>query len=172
MSRVFAQELDLTSVSEKFLARFWSKVDVRSPEECWEWQASRTGHGYGQFCLRKGMPMTASRIVMGLTIGRPLAQGEVACHACDNPPCVNPAHIFPGTQSDNAKDCVRKGRRNAAFGERNGAKLTEADVREILSAPARYGITEQLGRQYGVAGNTIRAIRARRKWKHIDEVAS
>jgi hypothetical protein len=114
MSRVFAQELDLTSVSEKFLARFWSKVDVRSPEECWEWQASRTGHGYGQFCLR----------------------------------------------------------RNAAFGERNGAKLTEADVREILSAPARYGITEQLGRQYGVAGNTIRAIRARRKWKHIDEVAS
>lgn len=165
---LFAQPLDFTAADETFRERFWSKVDRRGPGECWLWLAYRKPNGYGQFTVVKGTFMTASRVAMALTIGRPLLQGELACHTCDNPPCVNPSHLFPGSGSVNAFDSVEKGRANRAKGIAHpSAKLTEEQVREIRTHSDRFGLAEELGRSYGVAGNTIRSIRNGSNWGHV-----
>lgn len=163
----FAGELDLRNASDSLRERFWSKVDVRGADECWEWQAYRKPSGYGQFTLRKGEFYTASRVALALS-GVVLEQGECACHSCDNPPCVNPAHLFAGDQSVNTIDCIRKGRGNRVRGGMApSARLTEEDVRTIRALAHYYGIYAELGRKYGVAANTIRSIRRGTKWKHV-----
>lgn len=92
-------------------ARFWAKVDVRGPDECWEWQASTTSSGYGQIMVnaRPRRITRAHRLSWTIANG-PIPSGMVVCHRCDNPPCVNPAHLFVATQQDNIADMVRKGR--------------------------------------------------------------
>ena len=168
MTRAFAAPLDLTEAGEAFRERFWSKVDQGGPDECWPWLAHRKSSGYGQFVVRKGVFMTSSRVALALTIGRPLDLGELACHRCDNPPCCNPAHLFPGSVVDNALDSVAKGRARRAWGvDHPSAKLTVEQVREIRSHADRHGLGVELARQYGVTKNTIYAIRSLKKWRHV-----
>lgn len=165
--RAFASELDLRNVSDEFRDRFWSKVAIGEPDACWEWIAHRKARGYGQFTLKKGTFVTASRVALALSVGV-IPAGHSACHACDNPPCCNPAHLFTGTQSDNALDSVSKGRANRARGEAcPSSRLTEADVRAIRAAIPSYGFKQRLMKEYGVSTNTIHAIRARNKWRHV-----
>lgn len=89
--------------------RFWSKVDRRDIDECWPWLAAKDQHGRGQFWAR-GKLMRAPRIAWELANGAEFPEGMDACHSCDNPNCVNPSHIWPGTARDNAIDAHRKGR--------------------------------------------------------------
>lgn len=116
-----------------------------------------------------------------------LAHGSEAgdlnvCHHCDTPLCVNPEHLFLGTQDDNLKDAVRKNRiaagsnhglrkhpERSAKGEASGqAKLTEAQVLEIRQRYAGGGLSYgDLGREYGVATGTIPGIVKRTRWKHL-----
>lgn len=88
---------------------FWAKVKKGKPDECWEWCGSRSDKGYGVFCT-KGEHYIASRVSLQLSLGTPLPLNMQACHKCDNPPCVNPAHLFLGTNDDNIADMVAKGR--------------------------------------------------------------
>src|SRR5262245_2521405 len=88
------------------IARFWPKVDVRGPDECWPWIAGK-GAGYGSFWL-DGRNVTAHRVAFFLANGK--WPDPFGCHSCDNHPCCNPAHIFEGTQWDNDMDRVAKGR--------------------------------------------------------------
>jgi hypothetical protein len=147
--------------------RFWSKVDVRGPDECWEWMAGRH-RGYGVIRVN-GKQIRSNRFALALKIG-PLGEGIHALHACDNPPCCNPAHLFPGTQADNIADAVAMGR-NVSIPPTGtyhfAQKLTEADVheiRELLAAGVRQA---KIGMYYGVDQTLISQISRRKIWAHI-----
>lgn len=90
--------------------RFWSKVDKRGPDECWPWKGVRSSDGYGAFKI-KGVFVGAHRVAYAIHARISLEQipAEV-CHHCDNPPCVNPDHLFLGTHQDNMTDRNKKGR--------------------------------------------------------------
>lgn len=99
--------------------RFWSKVDVRGPDECWLWMRGCGSGGYGQV-WREGRNWQAHRVAYEFTRG-PIPDGLWVLHRCDVPNCVNPAHLYVGTHKDNVRDRVERGR--SATGDRNGARL-------------------------------------------------
>lgn len=87
--------------------RFESQVE--ETDSCWEWVGLRSSENYGTFYLNRTY-VRAHRFAFELVHG-PIPAGHVICHRCDNPPCVNPAHLFSGTQKDNMQDMVAKGRK-------------------------------------------------------------
>ena len=92
--------------------RFWAKVNKGTDAECWEWNASRNSFGYGQLTIvgpNGKRPRTTHRLSWELHVG-PIPEGMCILHRCDNPPCVNPAHLFIGTKADNYRDMRAKGR--------------------------------------------------------------
>jgi len=117
--------------------RFWGWVDKGGPEDCWEWRGHRTKRGYGHFQVNKAIgPKRAHRVAYFLHTGQQPGALKVL-HRCDNPPCCNPAHLFLGTQADNVRDMVSKGRQGtfvppALKGEANPrAKITQKQADEI-----------------------------------------
>lgn len=95
--------------SEKDIQRFWSKVAITdNPDDCWLWTAG-TVTGYGSFGFQ-GRMRIASRVAWEITNSE-IPAGMKVLHTCDNPLCVNPKHLFLGTQLDNMRDMVRKGRK-------------------------------------------------------------
>lgn len=157
-------------MSEPWQERFWAKVDRRGSDECWEWQGTRhDAYGYGVFHRSDGSTR-AHRIAYELTSG-PVPDGLLVCHHCDNPPCVNPAHLFLGTSTDNNRDRDAKGRAASTVGELNGsAKLTEADVNRIRELLASGRSDRSIAREYGVGPTQIGRIRTGRLWQHLPPV--
>lgn len=92
---------------EKFLKRFWSKVN-KTEGGCWEWTGSLQTQGYGNIEI-KGKRLLPHRIAYVLHKGE-IPQGLSVCHHCDNPKCCNPEHLFLGTAADNMNDASQKGR--------------------------------------------------------------
>jgi hypothetical protein len=155
--------------------RFWSKVKKGAPTECWEWQGSRDEKGYGLFRY-EGRLIRTLRLIL-ISQGHDMT-GKVGRHTCDNPPCCNPAHGIPGTNLDNIRDCIERGRRATTRGEQNNfAKLTEERVREIRRAyqkiprsPGGYtkdGVLKQLAADFGVSYRNLMQIIRRETWTHI-----
>ena len=125
---------------------------------CWLWMGFITACGYGKTAYNE----VAHRRSWEIHFGR-IPEGRVVCHKCDTPSCVNPGHLFLGTQSENMADMVKKGR--SLRGERNhAAKLCEDDVKEILCSKVS---TEQLSEEYGVSPKAISNIRKGKSWKHV-----
>ena len=140
---------------------------------CWLWRGGTDGEGYGHFWLN-GRTTRATAAAMELLRGLKRAPSMLVLHRCDNPPCVNPDHLFFGSQRDNIQDCLAKGRRDAVRppvrrGEANNkAKLTEIDVLSIRSAFGMPGITQKaLALRYGVSIGGIKAITQRRTWRWL-----
>ena len=150
--------------------RFWEKVDVRGKDECWEWTGAKGSCGYGQLKV-SGRMQTASRLAWELEHG-PIPEGICVCHICDNPACVNPAHLFLGTHRDNVYDMIEKGRGNVLLHpvgiHHPNSKLSEDDVREIrrLYATGKF-LQKQLGKRFGVARTQIGNIVRRECWAHL-----
>ena len=150
--------------------RFWSRVDKSG--DCWVWTAATTNGGYGVIrdTGRNGKIIRAHRLSWELHNG-PIPAGIEVCHRCDNPPCVNPAHLFLGTHQDNVTDTVNKGR--ASGGAPRGslhpkAKLTEAQVLDIRAAHAAGAASQrQLARKYGVDRKAIQQVIRRKTWIHV-----
>lgn len=133
------------------------RIDDRG---CWIWQGAFLNGGYGTVSI-DGISATAHKLsYMAFHGGQQIPDGIHVCHRCDVRACVNPAHLFLGTQFDNMSDCAKKGR--------NTRKLTEQEVIEIRSA---VGVSKaELGRRYGVTDAMIGTIIRRRWWKDVGVV--
>lgn len=142
-------------------ADFWALVQVGAVGECWPWLGPRTEKGYGRW---DGTGERAHRVAWEVTRGRPLPDGLRALHTCDNPPCCNPAHVWAGTDAENVRDCVRKGRRAGQHGELNHrSKLTAQQVAEIR---ARKGEDiNLLGAEYKISPQHVSNLQHGRFWK-------
>lgn len=153
--------------SRRNLPYFWD--NVQKTDCCWLWTGSGSQYenGYGRF---SGFVSNeyAHRAAWRLCFGE-IPQGLLVLHECDTPLCVKPKHLSIGTYVDNRKDCLEKGRGNAASGKRvSSAILTEASVLEIRKRYAEGGITQvALGREYGVDSRTISQVVTRRNWSHV-----
>lgn len=145
------------------IERFWEKVDKTG--DCWNWTAGKVHNGYGRFWF-KGKTYQANRFVWEI-YNDPIPKGMLVCHKCDNPACVNPEHLFLGTDFDNMQD--RNNKRRQAFGNKNGmAILTENDVREIvLKYKSGQYSHRELAKMFKVGNTTIDDILRGTKWKHI-----
>lgn len=158
----------------KVWKRFVRKVDFRGPNGCWVWRGHKNNKGYGQVRYNK-VCYLAHRFAYAL-FRAPVPAGVSVCHTCDNR-CVNPSHMFLGTQKDNMRDMIAKGRgahqrgtHKVYRGSQNGSsRLNESQVREIKQALRfpRRGLVPELARRFGVDPRTIDFIRVGHTWSHI-----
>lgn len=160
----------MKQIDDRLVELFKRKFVEAGPNECWEWLASKNSWGYGIMCQNRKQVQTqwlAHRISYEHFVG-PIPEGMLVCHTCDNPGCVNPSHLFLGSNADNIADRQAKGR--GVVGERGGnSKLTEAQAREII---ARYRAGESprtLGPEYGITHNSAWHIITGRTWPHLKD---
>lgn len=137
-------------------SRFWSKVNKASDGECWIWTAYHNARGYGTFRL-DGKQTLAHRVSWVWANGA-IPNGLFVCHSCDNPPCVNPAHLFLGTHEENMRDMATKGRSSRA-----NAILTTDQVHAIRQECNLL----QVANKYGVSVRTITDIMVGKSWKDV-----
>ena len=152
--------------------RFWPKVDRRGPDECWPWRGAHFESGCGKIGVggRRGREVPATQISWSIANGRPWPEGKKACHTCDNPPCVNPAHIWPGTQAENLADMRAKGRGSRPpVGVRRGqGKLNPDAVPAIRAEYTGEGRNLlHLAARFDVARQTILDVINGRNWSHV-----
>jgi hypothetical protein len=114
--------------------RFWSKVDRRGSGECWPWTASCDLYGYGRIWAGDGSEtvLKAHRVAWELAAGEPVPAGLWVLHSCDNPVCVNPAHLWLGTHDDNMRDMNEKGRQACQRGEKNSSAKLNPEAIKVL----------------------------------------
>ncbi len=151
-------------ITSEIKERFWNKV--RKTPYCWIWKAGLNSSGYGQFYATGFKERRAHRFSFLMTFGR-LPQKISVLHTCDNPKCVNPFHLFLGTQKDNLLDMNKKGR-NIKGELCHQSKLTKKDVLKIrkLYASKKHS-QSMLGRMFRVTRESIRDIVNRKNWKHL-----
>lgn len=146
----------------EILLRLLRGVDIK-PCGCWEWQGAKSIQGYGQIEFENKTWRT-HRLMAHIKVADVL-DTSIVCHRCDNPCCINPEHIWVGTQKQNVDDRDKKGRRNQARGARQGsAKLTEELVKQIRLDPRRHQI---IAADYGITRAHVGNLKANRAWKHV-----
>ncbi len=149
----------------------FSRQMKMTEDGCWTWAAGMDKDGYGRFRGEyDGQKYTfAHRYSWALHNKKNVPKGMLVCHSCDNPRCVNPDHLFVGTEADNMADMVSKNRQHIPFGVVNHrAVITEEQALRILADPRPY---TQIAADFGVAASTIGSIKAKKSWAHLDAPA-
>ena len=165
--------------------RLLAKALIGLGDGCWLWNGSRSQDGYGTFYFRK-KTWKAHRVSYTIFCGE-IPDGLCVCHHCDNPPCINPSHLFLGHASANMKDMVRKGRcksiitseqnhfksGSAPNGEKaSGHKLSEADAKSIIERAAIGHLTSEIMSDYQVERSTIQRILRGETWSYLPRPSS
>lgn len=161
LDRIEAGELDAEARNRIY------HNSVKTVSSCWIWRPNIKNNEYARVSFY-GKRISAHRLSF-LAFNGPIPSGLVVMHTCDNPKCVNPAHLIVGTYGDNAKDAYDKGRKlpplNPMPGEKHPmAKLTEVEVFEIKNMLANKVSISDLARKYGVSLTTICDIKNGRSW--------
>jgi hypothetical protein len=156
------------SLEERFMENVDTSVGI---DACWPWLGTVTGpgkkegKGYGRISVN-GRVIPVSQVAWSLWHGKPFPEGMHGCHTCDNPPCANPTHIFPGTQLENLNDMATKGRKpvgekKARRGAANGRTVLHAEAVVALRTDSAAGMDgPSLARKYGISKTqTYRIIR-------------
>ena len=163
-------------IPQKYVDNFWAKVT--KTDNCWVWTAAQDRDGYGIYTINSAAFKKwsrAHRLSYELSVG-PIPKGLVVMHACDNPCCVNPAHLSLGSVADNNSDKLKKNRQGRAIGTRNRqSKLTDAqvlDIKQRAIVGSRVGRSNgsniaELAKEYQVCNDTIRLIARNKIWKHV-----
>jgi len=154
--------------------RFWSKVRKGGPDECWEWIGAKHPDGYGFIyagpSYDKNVRFTKVHRLSYEMHNGAIPDGLYVLHHCDNPSCVNPKHLYAGTQQQNVRDRAvrRRGKEHRQNGENNdNSKLTEKDVKAIitmLQAGKRQGV---IATAFGISQPYVSKIVHRKSWKHL-----
>jgi hypothetical protein len=147
--------------------RFWEKVDIKGPDDCWPWLAgSEKPSGYGHFWFEK-RTIQAHRMSYALSNDVDIYSLDVVRHTCDNGPCCNPAHLVHGTQGDNMRDKAERAR--APRGVRHHKnKLTEDDVREIRKRLDAGEYQHVIGSDYGISQMSVSYIKQGTNWGWLE----
>jgi hypothetical protein len=154
------------------LKRLIDRIELAGPDECWLWKGAKTGLGYGNVCETidgKKRWRGAHKLMYELTKG-PVPPGKCVCHSCDVRLCCNPAHLWVGSHRDNTRDMMTKGRQRmlGTRGEQSGnSKLTEAQVREILSI-GRTMRQVDVASRFGISQVQVSRLLRRESWAHLD----
>jgi hypothetical protein len=153
-------------VAQDIETRFWEKIYNKFDDECWNWFGAITDKGYGNIDVN-GKMVGAHRVSWEIHFGK-IPDGMHVLHSCDNKRCVNPRHLFLGTNLDNMRDKVLKGR------QPNGrmiwqAKLSDSDIPKIreLYSTGEYS-HRKLAEMFGLSSHSsIRKIINGTAWKHV-----
>ena len=156
--------------------RFFSRVDKDGPTiyeglgPCWVWTGGKVSAGYGGFTVYVDGEKTSvpsHRWSYVHHVG-PIPAGLFLRHRCDNPPCVNPEHLEPGTQNDNVQDRQARGRTSRGTAH-YAAKLTEWDVRDIREIHRNGCSAAEIARGYKVGATAIERLLSGRTWSHVQD---
>ncbi|MEE9395204.1 MAG: HNH endonuclease [Planctomycetota bacterium] len=148
--------------------RFWSYVTKAPPGECWEWQGVRSGDGYGAirwpgFSYKIGAHRASWMVRHG-----PIRGDQWILHRCDNPPCVNPDHLYLGDASQNMKDAYERGGKVAMHGSKSpNAKLSAGKVKEMRQRHRGGESAASMCADYGVSKATAHRAIVGISWRHV-----
>lgn len=148
-------------------AAFMEKVLVADEDSCWIWQGARHEKGYGLFSF-KGRKVRANRFAAaGFRVPE---TALLACHRCDNPPCVNPAHLFFASAAANTLDMIQKGRRVESHPTSETARHTRLTREQVEIIRLTYAIDERatystLAAEFGCTKQNIAAIVKGKTWR-------
>lgn len=160
--------------SSTFIQRFWKKVEIYDCQECWPWKSKPGKRGYGQIFSGTGFGPIGAHVASYMINVGPIPKGLHVCHTCDNKLCVNPKHLWLGTNAQNHEDKDRKGRHGytGVLGERHPrATLTDAVViqikREIAARPGDRTLFREMRDRFGVSKAVFYNIRGGGSWRHL-----
>jgi uncharacterized protein YerC len=145
--------------------RFWDRV--YKTESCWIWEGTKDRDGYGRYhAMVNGKLIKRAHRFAYATEKGPIPPYALVCHACDNPPCVNPDHLYLGDPATNMADRKERGHYRQPSGALvSNAILSDEKAREILKDPRPYRL---IARDYGVTASSVGKVKNRLSWKHVE----